>query len=276
MPADDESSLGPAQGAFKAWTRPKPRVVNLLEAATDVHRRVAALRALDAFRMPTSGERRQRFLDAIAMSLDVAPQVGRATDAHVCTEPRPTTAELRQTQVKVPFIYVPAESTASTSARGPWEGCRDRLRFSVVGGGQSALVEAACAAGLRRSQRATGQGQGAGGECDPQDVPWAHVMIARMSVDRDSPVVRDTGVRFDTAGVTMRALLAVAAQRPWCCVFDFAPTFRSAQEGAGWRLFEGVLHELGYVVDSVVLCPSVCLEATWAGAREPAHGCQGT
>ena len=265
----------PEPGAFKNWSRPKPHMVPILEAAIDPHLRVAALRALAVFRMPRPRELRQRFLSQVAISLGRASAVGQATSAHVCSELRPTIAALRQTQVKVPFIYAPAESVASTSARGPWEGSRYRLSCSVLGGGHSALEEAARAAGLRRAHSTSGWRDLQGGEVDPVDVPWAHVMIARSSPLHHATKPSDS-VRFDAAGATLRSVLAVAAQRPWCAVFDFATAFRAAQGGEEWRLFEGMLHELGYVVDSVVLCPAVCLEATWAGARVPLHGCQGT
>jgi hypothetical protein len=42
-------------------------------------------------------------------------------------------------------------------------------------------------------------------------------------------------VRFDAAHATLQVVLAMAAQRPWCAVFDCALSFRSAQGGAPWR-----------------------------------------
>ena len=58
----------PEPGAFKDWSRPKPHMVPILEAAIDPHLRVAALRALVAFRMPRPRELRQRFLSQVAIS----------------------------------------------------------------------------------------------------------------------------------------------------------------------------------------------------------------
>jgi hypothetical protein len=156
-------------------------------------------------------------------------------------------AELLQTQKKVPFIYAPAASTASTSERGPWEGHRYPLSCGSLGGAESALASAAVEAGMLathalRFARA--------GDVDPQDLPWTHVILARLSLDFSSPTELGAGKQFDAAAATLRAVLVIAVQRPWCAVFDFAPTFRAAQAGAPWRLFQGMLCELGYVVDA--------------------------
>jgi hypothetical protein len=81
------------------------------------------------------------------------------------------------------------------------------------------------------------------------------VMVARLPCHQDLQAGSDV-VRFDAAHATVHAVLAIAAQRPWCAVFDCALSFRSAHGGAPWRLFEGLLHAIGYSVDAVVVCPS--------------------
>jgi hypothetical protein len=199
--------------------------------------------------------------------------VGKASAQHACTAPRPSMAELLQTQKKVPFIYAPAASTASTSERGPWEGHRYALSFGSLGGSESSLAAAALDAGMLATQEPTlARPEGV----DPHDLPWAHVIVARLSLDFSSQAEKGGGKQFDTAAATLRAVHVIAVQRPWCAVFDFAPSFRAAQAGAPWRLFEGMLCELGYVADAFEVCPSACLDCSWVGSLAPSHGCRGT
>ena len=261
--------------AFKAWRRDKPPIARLLEQATDVSRRISALQALAVFSLPTVAEQRGVFLHMIAASLVAAPLVGRSSDSRVCSEPRPSLAELRRTQDRVPFIYAPVTSIASTSARGPWEGHRFRLDFSTAMGNNQSLAAAALTAGMCRVGGAAPFGlQGDVGPVDPSDIPWAHVMVAVMR--RFPSHVEEEDAPHDSAAATFRFLLGISAQRPWCAVMDFPLAFRSSQGGAPWRLLQGILIELGYVVDAVEVCPSRCLECTWVCAREPDVGCRGS
>jgi hypothetical protein len=261
--------------AFKAWRREKPPIARLLEEATDVNKRISALQALAVFSLPTVAEQRGLFLHMVAASLGSAPLVGRSSGSRVCSEPRPSLAELRRTQDRVPFIYAPVTSIASTSARGPWEGHRFRLAFSAARGNNQSLAAAALTAGMYRAGGAAPcELQGGEGPVDPSDIPWAHVMVAVMR--RFSSHVGGEDAPHDSAAATFRFLLGIAAQRPWCAVMDFPLGFRSSQDGAPWRLLQGILLELGYVVDAVEVCPSRCLECTWVCAREPAVGCRGS
>jgi hypothetical protein len=70
----------------------------------------------------------------------------------------------------------------------------------------------------------------------------------------------------------MRAVLVVAAQLPWCAVLECATGFERVQQGAPWRLLQGVLHALGYDVEVQAVCPSHCLNGSWVGMHAQPHG----
>jgi hypothetical protein len=254
-------------GAFKPWARPKPRIAALLEAAANVDLRVAAMRALTAFSAPSVAELRSAFLQKVAGSLGRAPEVGKEDCPHSYAAPAPTMEILRQAQERRPFIYTPVVTSASTAARGPWEGSRAPLRCVSVSGGFSPLLSAAAEAGVMPVEENEASSLATGHTLlDPQEFPWAHVLLVPHIIHPSA----------DTAAVTMRALLIMAVQRPWCAVFDFSPRFRLAQDGAPWRLFQGLLTELGFVVLAVEICPSSCVDFDWVSAATPPRGCRGT
>ena len=135
-------------GAFKAWPRPKPPVVVLLEAVSLRGCRTEAVQALQKIEMPTAEDRRQEFLLAVAACVASVPGVTAPVEAAAPMEGGPSMARLRDSQLKRPFINAPAPSTASSAERGPWEGFRGRLSVGCIGRRDDPILEAAGLAGL--------------------------------------------------------------------------------------------------------------------------------
>jgi hypothetical protein len=267
------------RSSFDDWSRPKSRVVQLLERTFRAESRLEAVaQLLQCASQQSKGNQNFRATVSECFGKTFAGTV-RATRHDEATMAEVQTAtqnghlrSMMRSQRKLPFVFKPPATDGHVPQRGPWDGFRLPLRVGEFATGSGCFMAAAVAAGMEGAWMAEPDKQArqlAAVNCpsvpvfyesmldvDPAALPWTHVLLGGSCCQPFSAAGRQRGWADDRAYSTLRFLHNVAAQLPWVAILENVAAITQIHDGAVWRLIKGVLSRLGYHVQPLKVCPS--------------------
>jgi hypothetical protein len=161
-------------------------------------------------------------------------------------------AALQHARAKVPFSYKPVETRSSLPPlRMPYEGCPEHLTVGEFAVGVGCFMASAIASGLRGAWMSdlgpdalavaatncpsVPTKLGSMFEQDPNDLPWAHVLVGGACCQPLSKMSRQRGWEDERAYSTLRMLHNTATLQPWF-MFTTARSGRSSKVCSAWRV----------------------------------------
>ena len=181
---------------------------------------------------------------------------------------------LQNARAKVPFSYKPVETKSSLPPlRMPYEGCPETLTVGEFAVGVGCFMAAAVAAGMEGAWMsdldpdalavaavncpAVHTKLGSMFQQDPNELPWAHVLVGGACCQPFSKMGRQRGWEDERAYSTLRMLHNTATLLPWFLVAENVLNILDIHDGQVWGLIQGVFQLMGYDVQAVRVCPSV-------------------
>ena len=169
---------------------------------------------------------------------------------------------MEKARAKVPFRYEPVETTPSVPPlRMPYEGCPERLTVGEFAVGVGCFMASALAAGMSGTWMSDLDAKalaiaalncpsvrtklGSMFEQDPNELPWAHVLVGGACCQPFSKMGRQRGWEDERAYSTLRMLHNTATMQPWFVVAENVEHILDIYDGKVWTLIKDCSGWLG-------------------------------